>query len=111
MTVEHLVIPPVLAVLGVGIPAAIFDGEYEAAIVAGLVVILVKMGDVIVDKINGKKPGNGGVQCVVHAAQVTDILHEVRGAIKDLHASSESLNRLVGKLETLTNFVRPRMED
>ena len=111
MTLEHLAIPPVLVVLGIGLPVAIFDGEYEAAIVAGLVVVLVKMGDVLVDKINGKKNGNGSLQCAMHASQVTDILHELRGAITELNSATKGMHTVVGKLEILTSFVRPRGED
>lgn len=104
MTVEHLIIPPILAVLGVGLPLAMFEGEYEAAIVAGLVVVMVKLGDLLVDKVNGKRNGNGGLQCAVHASQVSDALAELQAATREMRSAAESLSKLIGRLEVLAGF-------
>jgi hypothetical protein len=112
MTLEHLIIPPILAVFGVGIPFAIFEGEYEAAIVAGLVVVLVKLGDLAVDRLQKKNGGNGASstypQCMVHASQVTAALEELKAATKELRTASESLSKLSGKLEVLVNVMHGR---
>jgi hypothetical protein len=111
MMLDHIVILPLLAVIGALIPLAIFEGPYEAAIVAGLVVVLVKLGDLAVDKIQGKKVGNGTggyPQCMVHASQVTTALEELKAATKELRTASESLSKLSGKLEVLVNVMHGR---
>jgi hypothetical protein len=114
MTLEHMVFSPLLAGLGVGVPVAIFEGPYEAAIIAGLVVIMVKLMDVAVERINGKKNGNGtsvGLQCVAHASQVGQALEELRAAAKELNVASQTLHGVVGRLDVMITYLHPRRED
>lgn len=114
MIIEHLFIAPLLAAVGLAIPLALFDGPYEAAIVAGLVVILVKMGDILVERIGGKKMNGNGtpvMPCNIHAGQVTQALDELKSSAKVLHEASQALHGVVGKLEVLTGFFARRSED